>query len=338
MSKVPIYHVYGGPIMSDIRHRRGFLAERSVLARRHFEALRAGGVTGLCMPVVNMEDIQLLYAEVAESDGRFRLAFTPEAIRREMDRDESVTISLCLGPHRAGDEPEVFHTYLALGAVMFSYGHNRRNLYADGCGEREGGGLSHLGVAVTRKCEELGIILDASHLSERGFWDLMNVTGAMVVATHSNAYAVCQHPRNLKDDQITAIAARGGLIGINFFPSFVKKEGPTVEDVLDHIDHVVRTVGEDHVALGPDYQDFADEVVVPLLLKADPAGTMYPDGYTYPAGVETVAKEQNVVEGMRRRGYGEERIRKICSENWLRVLGEHQPKRSAALSRHFAGG
>lgn len=136
-----------------------------------------------------------------------------------------------LGPHRAGDDPELFHTYLALGAVMFSYGHNRRNLYADGCGEREGGGLSHLGVAVTRKCEELGIILDASHLNERGFWDLMQVTEAMVVATHSNARALCDHPRNLTDEQIRAIAGRDGLIRVNFFPSFVAKQSPTLNHV-----------------------------------------------------------------------------------------------------------
>lgn len=336
MSRVPIYHFYGGPIMSDIRHRRGFLGENRVLTNRHYEALRAGGVVGLNMPVVNMEDIQLLYAEVAESDGRFRFAFTPTSIASSMTQGESISIALCLGPHRAGDEPEVFHTYLALGAVMFSFGHNRRNLYADGCGEPEGGGLSLLGLAVTRKCVELGIILDATHLSERGFWDLMKQTDAMVVATHSNSYTLCDHPRNLKDDQIRAIAERGGLIGINFFPSFVKRSNPTVEDVLDHIDYMVRLAGEEHVALGPDFQDFANEVVVPLLNRADPTGSLYTDGYTYPAGVETVAKEQNVVDGMRRRGYSEERIQKICYGNWLRVLKQHEPTRTAALARHFA--
>jgi len=192
----------------------------------------------------------------------------------------------------------VFHR---LGVRMVGLVHSRRNLLADGVTDsRTGGGLSEFGVEVVEELNRLGILIDVSHLSDAGFWDLVDVTKAPFVASHSNSRAVCDHPRNLTDDQIRALADRGGVMGINFAPAFVHPTHATVERVVDHIDHIVELVGADHVGLGSDFDGI-------------PAT---------PEGLEDVSKIPNITRELVRRGYPEEDIRKILGENHLRVFRE----------------
>src|ERR1700688_3863285 len=167
-----------------------------------------------------------------------------------------------------------------------------------------GPGLTDLGKELIGACNRLGILIDLSHLNERGFWDVAAISNAPLVATHSNAHALSPHSRNLIDSQLAAIRETGGMVGVNFATSFLRPDGrwdadtPT-ELVVEHLDYILEHVGEDGVGFGSDF-----------------------DGAKIPAKIGNAAGLQNLVEVMRTRGYGEPLIEKICFRNWLRVLGQ----------------
>ncbi|REK76581.1 dipeptidase [Paenibacillus paeoniae] len=131
---------------------------------------------------------------------------------------------------------------------------NDANWAADGVMEARGGGLTAQGAAFVQECNRLGIIVDVSHLSERAFWDVAALSSRPIVASHSNARELCDHPRNLTDLQIRAIIESGGLIGITYVPPFVREKGDvSIDDVLRHIEHICALGGEKHLALGSDF-------------------------------------------------------------------------------------
>ena len=170
---------------------------------------------------------------------------------------------------------EVFHR---LGLRVLTLTWSLRNAIGDGVFERTGGGLTNFGVEVVGKAEELGIIVDLSHINEVGFWDALDVTSFPVIASHSNARALCDHPRNLTDDQILAIAERDGVIGAVAIPGFVG-ENPTLERYIEHITYMVDLAGYRHVGLGFDFvyylpgwsgrsiEGFENESRIPALLE-----------------------------------------------------------------------
>lgn len=134
---------------------------------------------------------------------------------------------------------------------------NYANWAADGILEPRGGGLTPAGRELVRLCQRLGILLDVSHLSVKGFWELASMAeaaGTPLIASHSNAYTVCPHSRNLLDDQIRALISLDGRIGITFVPWFVKQT-KNVErmDILPHLDHVCALGGEKHIMFGSDF-------------------------------------------------------------------------------------
>ena len=118
-------------------------------------------------------------------------------------------------------------------------------------------GLKPFGVEVVEKMNELGMIIDVSHLSDGGFWDVLKYSNKPVVASHSNARSLCNHPRNLSDEMIKKLADKGGIAGINLYPYFINKRGKaTVEDIADHVWHMYQTGGEDFIAVGTDFDGF----------------------------------------------------------------------------------
>lgn len=165
-----------------------------------------------------------------------------------------------------------------------------------------GPGLTERGEALVRACNELKIMVDLSHLTEKGFWDVARISNAPLVASHSNAHAICPHSRNLTDRQLDAIRERDGLVGVNFGVIFIRADGKKnvetpLEDLIHHIDYLVERIGLERVGLGSDY-----------------------DGAAVPAGLGSVDRLQALVEALRARGYDEEALHKICHGNWLRVL------------------
>lgn len=165
-----------------------------------------------------------------------------------------------------------------------------------------GEGLSDLGLRLVKRCNELKIMLDLSHLNEAGFWDVARHSDAPLVATHSNAHAVCPHTRNLTDKQLDAIAESDGMVGLNFAVAFLREDGRMIdevplEQVLRHLDHLIEKLGEDRVGLGSDY-----------------------DGAIVPRDVTAIADLPNLRTAMADHGYGSDLMAKLCHGNWLRVL------------------
>lgn len=182
-----------------------------------------------------------------------------------------------------GGEPleslEVLEVFYSLGLRVLTLTWSLRNSIGDGVFERTNGGLTNFGVEVVGKAEELGIIVDLSHINEAGFWDALEVTSFPVMASHSNARGLCDNPRNLTDEQIKAIAERSGVIGAVAIPSFVKKENPALEDYVRHIEYMVEVAGSRAVGLGFDFvyylgggngggiKGFENEGSIPALLE-----------------------------------------------------------------------
>lgn len=198
---------------------------------------------------------------------------------------------------------------------------NVRNELGDGVHERDsGGGLTRFGVTVVKRMQELGMVVDLAHISEAGFWHTLRVTEGPVVVTHANASAVYAHPRNLTDDQVKAIAERGGFIGVHTLPTFVGKDSPTIDDLVTHVAHLVEVAGVEHVAFGGDFvkEDgprpgkealFHDPRVEPPVL----------------AGLTEAHEVPNLTAAMLDRGFGEDDIAAILGGNVLRVLHQVLP-------------
>jgi len=143
-----------------------------------------------------------------------------------------------------------------LGLRMIGLTWNHANWAADGVMEPRQGGVTLRGKQLIKECDQLGMLMDVSHLSEKGFWDLAELTQKPFLASHSNAYAVCAHPRNLKDDQIRAIIAQDGWIGLTFVPYFVVEggtDGVAAERLLPHIERVCELGGAGNVGFGSDF-------------------------------------------------------------------------------------
>lgn len=304
--------------MTDVAFRRDYLGERKVLAHRHVPQLRAAGIYACVLPVDGLRDFRHFIKESEESDGAITELDDPNTLD-QFDRDETTGFILCGSFKTIGEDRGSIALYHRLGMRMFSLTLNRRNLLADGCSERAAAGLSAYGVDVVRDLAQRHIMIDVSHCSVAAFWDVMEVVGTPILASHSNSQSVCPHLRNLDDAQIKALAERGGLVGLSMHPTMVAAYRPTAENVVDHLDHIVNLVGIDHVAIGTDYIDHVIEFLHHKLAAGDPSGTLYgSDDHTYPLGIETVSKVGRLSEIMAERGYSESEIRKVCWDNFSR--------------------
>jgi membrane dipeptidase len=165
-----------------------------------------------------------------------------------------------------------------------------------------GGGLTDAGRDLVHACNFLGIMVDVSHLNEKGFWDVVAATDAPVVATHSNPHALCPVTRNLTDEQLDAVAESDGIVGINFAVAFLRSDGRNdpetpVAEIVRHLDYVASRIGVEHVAFGSDF-----------------------DGAEIPAELGSILGLPRLVEGLRAAGYDDEALAQITHRNWLRVL------------------
>jgi membrane dipeptidase len=208
-----------------------------------------------------------------------------------------------IGP--ALDELEVLH---AVGLRSLGLVWSRANRFGHGVpfgfpGEPDqGAGLSPEGLALVRACNELGVVVDCSHLNERGFWDVAESSDAPLVASHSNAHALCPSPRNLTDEQLRAIGDRGGVAGINFCVAFVREDGRDDVDtplsaIAAHAAHVAEVAGVDAVALGSDF-----------------------DGATMPRELSGAERLPALLNALRAIGFDDGELERIALGNWRRVL------------------
>ena len=162
-------------------------------------------------------------------------------------------------------------------------------------------GLKPFGIEVVRRMNELGMIIDVSHLSDGGFWDVVRYSTKPFVASHSNARALCNHPRNLTDEMIKALARKGGVAGVNFYPYFLRESGKaTVEDIAEHLWHMYQIGGEDVIAFGTDFDGFNEGEL----------------------DIAHMGEMNLVYDAIRKRGFTERQMEKIWNGNILRVLRE----------------
>lgn len=187
-----------------------------------------------------------------------------------------------------------------LGVRMLTLTWNDRNEIADGVMERYSkSGFSQFGREVIYQMNLLGMIIDVSHISETGFWDVIELSNHPIVASHSNAKHICNNIRNLDDKQIKAIAQKSGMIGINFYPRFLSNDNhTTIDDIIRHIEYIAQLVGVDYVGFGSDFDGIE----------------MLPDGINGPENF------YNVINMLLRLNYKEEDVNKIANGNFLRVF------------------
>ncbi|MCM3128792.1 dipeptidase [Paenibacillus provencensis] len=141
-----------------------------------------------------------------------------------------------------------------LGVRFIGITWNYANWAADGILEVRNGGFTNKGRTLIQRCNEIGMLMDVSHLSETGFWELADASSRPFIASHSNARSICPHPRNLTNDQIRAVIALDGRIGMTFVPWFIKEKGPVnASDLLKHIERVCELGGEKHLMFGSDF-------------------------------------------------------------------------------------
>jgi membrane dipeptidase len=242
------------------------------------------------------------------SGGRFRWCRTAGGIRAAMAEGMVAGVLHFEGAEAIGPDLDALHVFHAMGLRSLGPVWSRPTIFGHGVPFRfpstgdTGPGLTDLGRALVRECNGLRIMLDLSHLNEAGFRDVAKLSDAPLVATHSNAHAVCASSRNLTDWQLRAIGESGGMAGLNLATCFLRPDGRespemTLDPVKRHIAHMLALAGEDHVGIGSDF-----------------------DGATVPQDIAGVQGLPVLVRAMREMGLGEALIAKVAHGNWLRLL------------------
>ena len=256
-----------------------------------------------------LEMASLLFRIAERSRGRVRIARSVAEIRAAMSAGAHAPVLHIEGCEALDPGLKMLDVLYAAGLRSLGPVWSRSNIFAHGVPFRypsspdTGDGLTDLGKALIRRCNEMRVLIDLSHMNEKGFWDIARISNAPLVATHSNAHALCASSRNLTDRQLDAIRESGGLVGVNYAVSFLRKDGrreaaTPLDTVVDHIAYLVERLGEEGVALGSDF-----------------------DGAMIPDAIKTAAGLPNLVAALRARQFGEPLIEKICFENWMHVLG-----------------
>ncbi len=283
--------------------------------------------------------------QLADTNPAVELATTAEEVRAAVARGHVAALMGVEGGHAIENSLANLDSLYHLGVRYMMLTWNNGNDWAGASMDpRRRGGLTAFGRQVVQRMNELGMLVDISHVSDSTFWDVIAATTKPVIASHSSCRALAHHPRNLTDDQLRAVARTGGVVGINFFPAFLDDgfraryaaqgrrlrpqldsirahwkdqpglaefevdkfraahldglEVPGIERLVDHIDHAVRVMGVDHVALGSDFDGIA----------------------VLPAPMNDVTSLPLLTRALEARGYGDSDVRKILGENFLRVL------------------
>ena len=312
-------------IFTDVLRRR-LCAETQVLARHHLPKLRAGGIRGGCFvlwvdppftddPAARMA--QLLSAVSAEMAECSEAALVTSATEiKSVAATERFPILLGVeGLSAIGENVDAIDRLHAFGARHAMLTWNEANALATGAKADPSRGLTELGRRALARLEDLHMLVDVSHLNDRSFWDVLAAVHGPIVASHSNARALAEHPRDLTDDQLRAIAETGGLVGLNANKNLVSPDPAqqTVDQFVRHAVHIAELIGVRHLAFGFDFNEYL----------ADDATTSYNDGGNPNVpGLEDARHTLVYVEALRRAGFSDDELSQISWQNWLRVIGE----------------
>jgi membrane dipeptidase len=306
--------------------------EESPFRRHWLPPLRAGGVRLQITPVYSelgppretvlrraLAQVAAFHRALQENPAELR-AITGASDVTPLAEDERIGLLLAVEgaePWEADDD--VADDFWQFGVRMAGLTWNFRNAFADGVAEPAQGGLSARGVRLVERLCERGVILDLSHASEQTFRDVLELSGDHpVLISHANCRAVFESPRNVSDGQLEAIAARGGVLGVLAMPFVVDPDEPSIDRLVDHIDHAVAVMGIEHVVLGSDFFAQIARAEAPFA-EADPEHAL-----TGLAGPEDYPA---LVEVLRRRGYEGANLDAILGGNLVRFLQASLPSR-----------
>jgi membrane dipeptidase len=242
------------------------------------------------------------------SGGGFKVCRTPAQIREAMASGIIAGVMHMEGAEAIGPDLDALYLFHEMGLRSLGPVWSRPTIFGHGVPMKfpgtgdVGPGLTDAGKDLIRLCNELGILIDLSHMNEAGFNDIARISSAPLVATHSNVHALCASSRNLTDRQLAQIRESGGMVGLNFATSFLRADGmgsPDMgwDEMLRHLDYLIDKLGEDHVGLGSDF-----------------------DGCTVPDPIGDVTGVPKLFEALSQHGYGEVLLHKLARENWLGCL------------------
>ena len=329
----PVFDAHSDLPFRVVRERE--LGHGSVLAEDFLSEMRESGIVAR-VAAVYVDDEYLpemalhralavlseLHDDVAETDG-VELATTPEEVRTALDGETATLVLGMEGAEPLMGDPRLLDAFYRSGVRLLTLTHSRRNAVGEGVplspgqGARDGrtpGGLSETGVEVVERAADLGVVVDISHLNALGVEDVLSVATDPVVASHSNCRALCDHPRNLTDDQISAVAGTGGIVCVTTVGSFLADENPDLDDFCDHVEHAVDVAGVDHVGLGFDFFEYMVEYT------SDRERERIADISV----VEDLASDEAVVRipaALEARGFSGDTVAAICGENLQRTFG-----------------
>lgn len=196
---------------------------------------------------------------------------------------------------------EMLRCFYRLGVRIVTLTWNYSNEISGGIMDEADTGLTVFGKDVVREMNRLGMLIDVSHLSEKGFWDVADLSSKPFIASHSNSRSICSHPRNLTEEQIKEIIRINGCIGLNFYSDFLSdNEECSITDIIKHAEHILSLGGENSLGFGSDFDGMK----------------------SLPKGVSGVESYPDIINEFLRLGYSEELVRNICSDNFLRVIKE----------------
>jgi membrane dipeptidase len=256
-----------------------------------------------------VDQLDRLYRIVGDSDGKVAIVRDTDDIRYNMGSDIfSIEIHM-EGADAIDDDLHSLEWLYLAGLRSLGIVWSRPNNFGTGVPIKRSGspdigpGLTDAGKALVRACNELGILIDVSHLNEAGFWDVAQTTDRPIVASHSNANALAPAVRNLTDKQLDAVRDSHGLVGINYHCGFLRKDGysnteeTSLSLIADHLIYIADRIGIDKVALGSDF-----------------------DGAAMPGDLKDAAGLPKLIDELRARGFDDDALREIGYENWLRVF------------------
>ncbi len=242
------------------------------------------------------------------SQGRVKIIRSANDIRVAADKGEMSMLMHIEGAEAIDKDFNALEVLYSAGLRSIGPVWSRNNIFAEGVpmgfpgSPDTGNGLTDTGKELVRVCNQMGVMLDLSHLNEKGFWDIADLSDAPLVATHSNIHEICPSPRNLTDKQLDAIAASGGVVGLNYNVGFLRPDGARdtdtdLEVMIRHLAYLVEKLGEKGVALGSDF-----------------------DGCQLPKQIGDVSGNTKLIDAMEKAQFGEALIRRICFENWCDLL------------------
>ena len=269
--------------------------------------------TPLATPLAPEPSLEIALEKAAlalrlERAGAWRICRSTAEIRRAMTDGVFAAVLHMEGCEAIDADLDNLEVFYAAGLRSLGPVWSRNNIFGHGVpfsfpkSPDAGPGLTEAGFELVRACNRMGILIDLAHITEQGFWDVAKTTDRPLVASHSNVHALTPVARNLTDRQLDAIRDSKGIVGLNYAVTMLRPDGrdnaeTPLSDMVRHVDYMVERMGIDHVALGSDF-----------------------DGATIPKGIRDAAGNQNLVAALRDAGYADTELRKICRENWLRIL------------------